>query len=53
MVDWLYSSFEKYRTKYDTILAIAVILDSCSAVDFCYTKLYGPRSVESSRVRES
>lgn len=36
------------------ILAIEVILDSCYKtrfVEFCYTKLYGPGSIENVQVR--
>lgn len=51
----MYSKFEKYRVEPSTILTIAVILDprhKIQFVDFCYSKLYDPGSVEAIRVRE-
>lgn len=55
MAGQMYYKFEKYWAEYSLILAIAEILDlrhKIQFVEFCYTKLYGPGSIKSMRVRK-
>lgn len=51
----MYGKFDKYWSDYSVILSLAVILDpryKIQFVEFCYTKLYGPGSIEGMRIRE-
>ena len=56
IAEQMFVKFNKYWSEFNLLLAVAVIFDpryKFQFLEFCYSKLYGPRSDELARVKNT